>query len=80
MVIVDATFIRRDWREPFARLARERALPRFIAAAEAALDILRERVGRRMAEGRDASEAGLEVLEAHSPASNPSAQANSPMS
>ncbi len=64
MVIVDATFIRRDWREPFARLARERALPWFIAAAEAAPDILRERVGRRMAEGRDASEAGLEVLEA----------------
>jgi predicted kinase len=64
MVIVDATFIRRDWREPFARLARERDLPWFIAAAEAAPDILRERVGRRMAEGRDASEAGLEVLEA----------------
>ncbi len=64
MVIVDATFIRRDWREPFARLAEERALPWFIAAAEAAPDVLRERVGRRMAEGRDASEAGLEVLEA----------------
>jgi uncharacterized protein len=63
-VIVDATFIRRDWRNSFSGLASELALPWFIAAAEAAPEVLRERVSRRMAEGRDASEAGLDVLEA----------------
>jgi uncharacterized protein len=63
-VIVDATFIRRDWRAPFADLAGELGLPWFIAAAEAPPEVLRERVSRRQATGRDASEAGLEVLEA----------------
>lgn len=64
VVIVDATFIRRDWREPFAALAGELGLPWRIAAAEASPEILRERVARRAAESRDASEAGQEVLEA----------------
>ena len=63
-VIVDATFLKRDWRDPFAALAGELALPWFIAAAEADPAVLRERVARRQHEGRDASEAGLEVLEA----------------
>lgn len=66
-VIVDATFIKLNWREPFAglanELAQEPALPWFIAAAEAPADTLRERVAHRMNEGKDASEAGLEVLE-----------------
>ncbi len=66
-VIVDATFIRRDWREPFAALATELALPWFIAAAEADPDILRARLTQRLAQNmagkRDASEAGPDVLE-----------------
>ncbi len=62
-VIVDATFIKLDWRDPFARLANQISLPWFIAAAEAAPEILRERIARRMREGQDASEAGLDVLE-----------------
>jgi predicted kinase len=63
-VLVDATFIRREWRAPFEDLAGELTLPWFIAAAEAPPEVLRERVARRMTEGRDASEAGLDVLEA----------------
>ena len=61
-VIVDATFIRRDWREPFTRLAHELALPWRIVAVEAPPHVLRERVERRQASGGDASEAGLDVL------------------
>ncbi|MCU0932980.1 MAG: AAA family ATPase [Thiobacillaceae bacterium] len=62
-VIVDATFIRRDWRQAFAALAAELKLPWFLAAADAPPEILRQRVARRAALGADASEAGLEVLE-----------------
>jgi predicted kinase len=63
-VIVDATFLKRDWRDPFAALADELRVPWHIAAAEADPAVLRERVARRQREGRDASEAGLDVLEA----------------
>jgi aminoglycoside phosphotransferase family enzyme/predicted kinase len=70
-VIVDATFIRRDWRDPFARLAQELGLPWFIAAAEAPAEVLRERVAHRMVTGHDASEAGLEVLESQLAAVEP---------
>jgi len=61
-VIVDATFIKRDWREPFQKLAATRGLPCWIAALEAPSEVLRRRVLARQAGGRDASEAGLEVL------------------
>ena len=70
-VIVDATFIRRDWRESFAALAREPDLPWFIATVEASPDVLRRRIAERMAEGVDASEASLEVLEAQLAAQEP---------
>lgn len=70
-VIVDATFIRRGWRKSFATLARESDAPWFIAAAEASPDVLRRRIAERMAAGRDASEAGLEVLEAQLAAQEP---------
>jgi aminoglycoside phosphotransferase family enzyme/predicted kinase len=63
-VIVDATFIKQDWREPFHRLAEELALPWWIAALEAPSGVLRQRLLARRAGGRDASEAGLEVLSA----------------
>ncbi len=70
-VIVDATFIRRAWRAPFAALARELDVPWWIAPAEAPADVLRERVAARVAAGGDASEAGLEVLEAQLAAREP---------
>ena len=63
-VIVDATFLKRDWRDPFAALAGQLGIPWHIAAAEADPAVLRERVARRQRDGRDASEAGLDVLEA----------------
>ncbi len=63
-VIIDATCLKRDWRDPFAALAEECRAPWFIAAAEAEPDELRRRVAQRQSEARDASEAGLAVLEA----------------
>jgi len=63
-VIVDATFIKRDWREPFQKLAEERGIPWWIAALEAPSEVLRKRVVARQAGGHDASEAGPDVLEA----------------
>ncbi len=63
-VVVDATFIKRAWRDPFRLLAETKGLPWFIMAREVPLELLRERVARRQAKGTDASEAGLEVLDA----------------
>jgi len=70
-VIVDATFIKRDWREPFRKLAEARALPWCIAALEAPPEVLQRRVVARQASGRDASEAGAEVLAAQLAAVDP---------
>jgi predicted kinase len=70
-VIVDATFIRRERREPFARLASELGVPWAHVAVHAAPDLLRARVARRAAEGRDASEAGVAVLESQLAAVEP---------
>ncbi|MDO9225468.1 MAG: AAA family ATPase [Pseudomonadota bacterium] len=63
-VIVDATFIKRDWREPLRTLAETLALPWFIIALEAPAEVLRQRLLDRQAAGRDASEAGVDVLAA----------------
>ena len=61
--IVDATFLLRSEREPFRALA-SRAGARFaILDCEAPESVLRSRVAAREAERRDASEAGLAVLE-----------------
>jgi aminoglycoside phosphotransferase family enzyme/predicted kinase len=64
IAIVDATFLERDRRHAFAGLARERELPFLILDLEAPEPLLRERVAGRAAAGRDASEAGAEVLAA----------------
>jgi aminoglycoside phosphotransferase family enzyme/predicted kinase len=62
-VVVDAAFLMRWERDMFRDLA-ERVGARFqILDIQVAPDILRERVSRRSAEGRDASEADLQVLE-----------------
>ena len=63
-VIVDATCLRRDQRDPFRDEARARAVPFAVLACEAPHALLRERVARRALEGRDASEADLAVLDA----------------
>ncbi|MCP4041944.1 MAG: AAA family ATPase [Gammaproteobacteria bacterium] len=62
-VIVDATFLERSVREPFRKLAAEFKLPFYILNIDTDAETLRERVQQRSAEGKDASEAGLEVLE-----------------
>ncbi|NEX23132.1 AAA family ATPase [Thiorhodococcus mannitoliphagus] len=61
--LVDATFIARDRRERFHALARRHHAGFGILALDAPLEVLRERVKRRLASGTDASEASLDVLE-----------------
>jgi aminoglycoside phosphotransferase family enzyme/predicted kinase len=69
--IVDATFLTRAEREPFRALA-ERLGARFaILHCDAPEAVLRERVAARESAGRDASEAGLAVLEAQLAAREP---------
>lgn len=70
-VIVDATFIRRDWRAPFAALAERLATRWRIVALDTSVEILRARVAERLTRGNDASEAGLAVLEAQLAAREP---------
>ena len=61
--VVDATFLRREQRRMFAILAQLAEVPFLILDFEAPADVLRARVAERAAAGRDASEAGLDVLE-----------------
>ena len=62
-VIVDATFLARARREVFAALARSLGAPFRILDFRAGEAALRLRIARRAAEGHDASEADLAVLE-----------------
>lgn len=62
-VIVDAASLRRCERERFRALATGLGVPFVIASCAAPTEVLRERVVARERQGRDASEAGLEVLE-----------------
>ena len=61
--IVDATFLEESMRAPFFAFALELKIPLVVAHCHAEPDVLRERVIRRMAKGKDASEADLNVLE-----------------
>lgn len=61
-VLVDATFLKLDQRSRFVRLAERLAIPVHILDVQAGEATLRERIRRRHAEARDASEADLEVL------------------
>lgn len=63
-VIVDATFLARNWREPFRALAGNLHTPWCIVSPQVPPDILRQRVAQRRHQGGDASEADLSVLEA----------------
>jgi len=62
-VIVDAAFLAR-WQRDLLRAAAQRCdVPFRILDLEVEPALLRERISRRSAEGRDASEAGLGVLQ-----------------
>jgi aminoglycoside phosphotransferase family enzyme/predicted kinase len=60
--IVDATFLRRADRDAFRALASAAGASFTIADCAAPDAVLRSRIARRAAEGRDPSEAGLAVL------------------
>ena len=62
-VIVDATFLRRSQRETFRALAGDLGVPFVILDCTAPENVLRERVALRAADGGDASEATLAVLD-----------------
>jgi hypothetical protein len=59
-VIVDATFLQREQRVPFERLARERGMSYIVLEFRAQTATLRKRIGQRRG---DASDADLAVLE-----------------
>lgn len=62
-VIVDATFLDSNRREPFVSLARELGCRLLIASCRAPEHELRRRVAARASSGLDASEADIAVLE-----------------
>ncbi len=62
-VAIDAAFLRRAERDAFRALARETGAAFCILAPQARPEQLRERILARLAKGRDASEATIEVLE-----------------
>ncbi|GJL63952.1 MAG: hypothetical protein NPIRA04_26060 [Nitrospirales bacterium] len=61
--IVDATFLKRTYRDTFAKLAQELQFPFIMLDIHAPEAILRQRVSSRLKVGRDASEADITVLE-----------------
>lgn len=62
-VLVDATFLERQRRDAFRRLAQERGVPFRLLACEADEAVLRSRILRRRDRNEDASEADLAVLD-----------------
>jgi aminoglycoside phosphotransferase family enzyme/predicted kinase len=62
-VVVDATFLKRERRNRFCRLARCLGVPFFILQFGANEEVLRERVRQRQQTGGDASEATIDVLD-----------------
>jgi predicted kinase len=62
-VVVDAVFNRRAERDAMRRLAREFGSDCLVVDCQAPEAVLRERLARRQAEGRDASDADAAVLE-----------------
>ncbi len=70
-VIVDAAFLKRAERDRFAELARDAGAAFLIASCTAPTATLRTRVALRAYAARDASEAGLAVLERQFAAAEP---------
>ncbi|MGK0190737.1 MAG: aminoglycoside phosphotransferase family enzyme/predicted kinase [Verrucomicrobiales bacterium] len=61
-VIVDATFLKREYRERFQELAEEAEAPFFIVSCGAPRRVLEERLFQRARRGDDASDAGVDEL------------------
>ncbi len=62
-VIADATYLHREDRDRLLAVAGDQETPGLIIACEAPEETLRKRVSRRREADRDASDAGLAVLE-----------------
>jgi predicted kinase len=62
-IIADATYLDRHDRDILAQVAEHHHAPAIILACDAPSRVLRERVARRQQDNRDASDAGLRVLE-----------------
>lgn len=62
-VIVDATFLKRTYRDKFQELARMLKLPFLILDFQATEEILRQRIQKRIRERHDPSDANLKVLD-----------------
>ena len=62
-VLIDAACLKRWQRERFAEVAEKAGVAWRIVDCDAALDVLRSRIRKRQRAGRDASEAGLAVLD-----------------
>ncbi|GMR03930.1 MAG: bifunctional aminoglycoside phosphotransferase/ATP-binding protein [Gammaproteobacteria bacterium] len=62
-VIIDAAFLKREQRERLRTVADEMRVPFVILDVQAPEEVLRQRIMQREREGRDASEAGLAVLD-----------------
>jgi hypothetical protein len=62
-IIVDAAFLRRDERTRMLGLARRLGVPFAILHCVAPTDVLRRRLAERSRSGRDASEAGVALLD-----------------
>ena len=62
-VIVDATFLKKNYREQFQQLALSLNVPYVILDLEASVETLESRIRKRAEEEQDASEATLSVLQ-----------------
>lgn len=62
-VIVDATFLEHDTREPFLELARQHQVAFMIVDCRASEKTLVKRLRKREAGGGDASDAGVEIMQ-----------------
>lgn len=62
-IIIDAAFLKREQRNPFRHLAARLGIPFIVLDVHASEDILRKRVAARAEQGRDASDAGVQVLQ-----------------
>lgn len=71
--IVDAAFLRREERDQFRELARQLGVRHALVYCEAPVDVLSARVAARGAAGRDASEAGVAVLQGQLQSTEPPA-------
>jgi hypothetical protein len=69
--IVDAVFLKREQRQGFAALARDRGVPFFIVDLQASEATMKTRIAVRRTQEYDASDADLAVLESQLRASDP---------